>query len=227
MNKLVWIVLAVLAIVIGIQVATHFFAVEPQLNSMQLLPVPKVLTDIKLEKNKTEIFAEADFIGHWNLIFFGFTSCPDFCPLELQKLGKLLQLSQKNKQPQSSFPLRVIFISLDPERDSPEKIKAYATFFHPQILGLGGSNFELAKVAHFFGSDYSRKAVKAGAALNIPAGIDMPSGVEQDYYVDHSARIYIVNPQAEYVGSFSPPHNTETMWSDLQLMIGKYKPVTK
>ena len=224
MSKLVWIVLVVLAMAIGVKVAIHQLAAQPPLNSAQLLPVPKVLKDLKLEKNKTAIFTEADFIGHWNLIFFGFTSCPDFCPLELQKLGKLLQLSLQNKQLQSPFPLRVIFISLDPERDTPEKIKAYTAFFHPQILGLSSSNVELVKVAHFFGSDYSRKVTVAGAALNIPAGIDMPANVENNYQVDHSARIYIVNPQAAYVGSFAPPHDAENMWSDLQLIMSRYKP---
>jgi protein SCO1 len=222
MSKWAWVILVlVIAAAVGVKLAPQLLGTESQLHSAQLLPAPKFLPAIKLEKNKTEIFTAENFKGHWNLIFFGFTNCPDFCPLELQKLGKLLQLSQQKQQ--SHAPLQVIFISLDPERDSPEKINAYTAFFHPQIVGLSSSNVELAKVAHLFGSDYSRKATAAGALLNIPAGIDMPGNVENNYQVDHSARIYIVNPDASYVGSFAPPHNAEHMWNDLQLIMSKYK----
>ncbi|MES2822195.1 MAG: SCO family protein [Pseudomonadota bacterium] len=224
MSKWAWaiLVVAVIAVAVGVKPGPQLFGPEPELQSAQLLPMPKPLPEIKLEKSKTEIVTAENFTGHWNLIFFGFTNCPDFCPLELQKLGKLLQLSQQVQQ--AHFPVRVIFISLDPERDSPEKINAYTAFFHPQILGLSSSNLELVKVAHFFGSDYSRKATAAGALLNIPAGIDMPGNVENNYQVDHSARIYIVNPDAAYIGSFAPPHNAEHMWGDLQLIMSKYKP---
>ncbi len=224
MNKwIVGIIVVVITVGVGLALGLHLFVAAPQLHSAQLLPLPKALVDVKLEKNKAELFTAENFANHWSLIFFGFTNCPDFCPLELQKLGKVLQLAQQ-ANPQSDFPLQVIFISLDPERDTPDKMKTYTAFFHAQIQGLSGSNFELAKVAHFFGSDYSRSAVKAGAVLNIPAGIDMPSNVENDYKVAHSARIYIVNPQSAYIGSFAPLHNAEQMWADLQLIISKYKP---
>ncbi len=222
MNRWAWLLVAVIVAAIGVKISLSLLVTEAPLHSAQLLPASKAVPDIKLEKNKTEIFTAENFNDRWNLIFFGFTNCPDFCPLELQKLGKLLQLSQQNQQ--SRFPVQVIFISLDPERDTSEKINAYTAFFHPQILGLSSSNVELVKVAHFFGSDYSRKATAAGAALNIPAGIDMPSYVENNYQVDHSARIYIVNPDSSYVGSFAPPHDAENMWSDLQLIMSKYKP---
>lgn len=224
MSKLTWVILSVLVITatIGVKLGPQLFGPEPQLHSAQLLPIPKALPEIRLEKNKTEKVTAENFNGQWSLIFFGFTNCPDFCPLELQKLGELLQLSQQSQR--SQFPVQVIFISLDPERDSPEKINAYTAFFNPQIVGLSSSNSELVKVAHFFGSDYSRKATSAGAVLNIPAGIDMPSNVENNYQVDHSARIYIVNPDASYVGSFAPPHNAEHMWDDLQSIMSKHKP---
>ena len=166
MSKLAWVILVVLVITaaVGVKLGPQLFGTAPQLHSSQLLPISKALPEIKLEKSKTEIVTAENFNGRWNLIFFGFTNCPDFCPLELQKLGKLLQLSQQNQQ--SRFPVQVIFISLDPERDTPEKINTYTAFFHPQILGLSSSNVELVKVAHFFGSDYSRKATAAGAAAD-------------------------------------------------------------
>ncbi len=221
-NKWAWLILAVIALAVGVKISLPLLVTEAPLHSAQLLPATKALPEIRLEKDKTGIFTTENFKGHWNLIFFGFTNCPDFCPLELQKLGKLLQLSQQTQQ--ANFPVQVIFISLDPERDSPEKINAYTGFFHPQIVGLSSSNPELVKVAHFFGSDYSRKATKAGALLNIPAGIDMPDNVDNNYQVDHSARIYIVNPESSYIGSFAPPHNAEHMWGDLQLIMSKHKP---
>jgi protein SCO1 len=194
---------------------------KPHFHAAQLLPASKVLVSFKLEKNQNDFFTAENFTGRWSLIFFGFTSCPDFCPLELQKLGSVLQYAQTSKVLPSHLPLQVIFISLDPERDTPEKIKNYTAFFHPQMLGLSGSNSELAKIAQFFGADYSRQGLRNGLPVSIPSGVDMPENIANDYQLEHSARIFIINPQGAYIGSFAPPHNSELLWADLQLIISE------
>ncbi len=222
-NKIIC-VLALVALVVSLSFALREYklAAHQSLHSAQLLPASKATIEFRLEQDVSTVVTTKDLIGRWSLIFFGFTNCPDFCPLELQKLGKLLELAQQDKDVFQNQPLHVIFISLDPERDTAEKLTTYTAFFHNEIRGLRGSNTELAKISHFFGADYSRVATRAGSVLSVPAGIDMPIDASSDYQVDHSARIYIVNPQAAYIGSFAPPHNAERIWEDLQVIVEAY-----
>ncbi|HWV13809.1 MAG TPA: SCO family protein [Cellvibrio sp.] len=190
--------------------------------SAQLLPATKPLIKFSLESQRGEEWTADNFKSHWNLVFFGFTLCPDLCPMELHELTGLLKLASQVP----GMDVRVIFISLDPERDSKEKMADYLAAFNEQIIGLRGDNTELAKVSHFFAADYSRSArldsdasTNAGAALNIPAGIDMPPHAEGSYQVEHSPRIYIVDPMANYIGSFAPPFKAGLLWSELQVII--------
>jgi protein SCO1 len=210
------------AVTLAIIFAMVFFngAAQPPVSfqAAQLLPTPQALTNFSLETDNAEPFTRASFQGHWSLVFFGFTSCPDFCPTELQKLGKVLQLSQQFAQTHGVAPIRVVFISLDPERDTAEKMKEYVNFFNPHIAAVRGANAELAKVAHSFASDYSRLVKKNDQVISVPAGVDLPDQAGNEYQVEHSARMYIVNPAAEYVGSFAPPHKVDAIWSDMQLI---------
>lgn len=191
------------------------FAVIPDFRSAQLLPSPKPIIGFTLENQEGNIFTSANFNQHWNLVFFGFTHCPDMCPLELQELSKVLKMAELSDQ----IHLQVVFISLDPERDTRETVAKYLAAFSPDIIGLRGANKDLANLNHSFAADYHRSAILAGSPLNIPAGINMPSDVNNTYQVDHSGRIYIVNPKGQYIGSFPFPHDAKKIWTDLQLIL--------
>jgi protein SCO1/2 len=195
-----------LGAVLGAQQFSH----ASPLDTAQLLTAPKMMPEIALENQQGEAVAADSFDGHWSLVFFGFTSCPDFCPLELQKLGKVLNLMEAEEE------LRVVFVSVDPERDGREKLADYVNFFHPYIIGLRGSNLELAKFAQFFGAAYDRSAIVDNRVLSIPAGINMPHGIGDQYQVNHSSRVFIVNPAGDFIGSFAPPYTTEEILSDMQ-----------
>lgn len=204
--------------IVAIFLIVHFSSSSQDYKSAQFLPSAQQLPNFSLEKNSltsSKQFSVADFNKRWSLVFFGFTECSDVCPLTLQQLAKLLQLAQQYDQTQ----IQVVFISLDPERDTSEKIENYVNAFNPAITGLRGNNAELAKLSHFFAADYYRRASSAGSPLTIPAGIDMPAGIANDYQVEHSGRIFIINPQTKYIGSFPPPHRGEILWSDLQMII--------
>jgi protein SCO1 len=165
---------------------------------IQFLPTPKLLPEIELENNSGELFSAKNFNQRWSLVFFGFTHCPDMCPLALQQLSALLKLLPQEQKGR----VQVVFISLDPERDTREAMAVYTENFNSRIIGVRGAAAEIAKLSLFFLIDYTPSA---------------NSGSE--YTLEHSGRIFIINPSAEYLGSFAPPQQVETMRADLKILM--------
>ncbi len=126
------------------------------------------------KEGKEEKVCMSDFKDKLVLMFFGYTHCPDVCPAALQVLAKTMEILPKEKRDK----VQVIFISVDPERDSPERSQKYAEFFYPSFIGLSGSSEEISKVAKDYMAFY--KKVEA----------DSQAG----YLVDHTAYIYLINP---------------------------------
>jgi protein SCO1/2 len=126
---------------------------------------------------------DADFRGRYMLVFFGFTHCPDICPAELQVIAQALdKLGDKKKD------IVPIFISLDPERDTPQVMADYVKSFGPNFVGLTGSPEAVAAAAKAYRVAYAK--VKTA---------DSPG----DYSVDHSALVYLMGPDGRYVTHFS------------------------
>jgi protein SCO1 len=134
---------------------------------------------------------DRDFRGRYMLIFFGFTHCPDICPAELQVIAQALeQLGDKAKN------VVPIFITLDPERDTPEAMGNYLKSFGPNFVGLTGSPEAIAAAAKAYRVSYAKVEDKESAA---------------DYGVDHSALVYLMDPKGRYVTHFSYGLSTEQM----------------
>jgi protein SCO1/2 len=124
---------------------------------------------------------EQSFEGQWLLVFFGFTRCADVCPTTLVQIAKLLDgLGEQGAR------LQPLFISLDPERDTPEVLADYTAFFDERILGLTGSPEQIRQVADAYGV-YVRK---------VPMG--------DTYMLDHTGSVYLMNPAGELVSLISP-----------------------
>ena len=214
-SRAAFFIIATLCLLLGVVSARHLFAALAEkpvvLSTVQLLPEPKPLPKILLRTANGDAFAREKFHQRWSLVFFGFTSCPDFCPLELQKLSKLLVSARETNK-----DLQIIFVSVDPERDSAEQLAKYVEFFHPQIVGLRGDNPAIANFARFFGASYDRSAIINSRVLNVPAGAAMPQIAGDQYQVNHSTRVFVVDPQAQYVGSATNIESAEILWSDLQ-----------
>jgi protein SCO1/2 len=131
-----------------------------------------------------KIRTDADFRGQLLLVYFGFTYCPDICPTDLQAIS--LAMDQLGADAAKVQPL---FITLDPERDTAEHLAQYVPLFHPRLIGLTGSLSDVAKAADAYRVFYKR--VKTG---------DKPD----DYTLDHTAFIYLVDRDGKYLGFFPP-----------------------
>jgi protein SCO1 len=212
-EKLLFAGVLVLCLLLGSYVAAKLFPAPLPTQIIQLLPQAKPLGDISFQDQQGQVFRRSNFSNHWTLLFFGFSSCPDLCPLELQKMAKVLRLAGDSEL------LQLVFVSLDPERDTPEILSSYTDFFHPQLVGISASNQDLATFTQFFGAAYSRSYIVNDQMLNVPAGFAMPENAGNDYQVNHSTRIFVVNPHAEFVGSFEPPHDPALIWADMQLLM--------
>lgn len=210
----------VIALCVAMSVAAMTLFIRHQISvdefrAAQFLPVPKALPSLKLTASSGNLVSADFFSGHWSLVFFGFTECADICPVELQQLSALLKLAEHNKLAR----FQVVFISIDPERDTPQKIADYLHHFNSNIIGVGTNQIELVQLSQFFAVDYSRIGDNKNAPTNVTENLAMPVAEANNYQLEHSGRIFLINPHMQYIGSFSPPHLVESMWSDLQMII--------
>jgi protein SCO1/2 len=135
--------------------------------------------------------SNADLLGRWTLLDFGYTFCPDICPTTLATLNEVKTQSAARGAP---VP-RVIFVSVDPARDTPQRLAEYVRFFDAGFVGATGSDAELAGLVKHLGVQYQRHE-----------GPD-----SQHYVVDHSAVVYLIDPQGRLKATFSWPHDPATM----------------
>lgn len=126
---------------------------------------------------------EKDFQGKLLLVYFGFTFCPDLCPTDLQAIG--LALDRLGEAGESVQPL---FITVDPERDTPAHLADYVPFFHPRLIGLSGDPAAIRQVARAYKVFYAKTPRTDGS----------------DYTVDHSGYVYLMDRAGQYLGFFPP-----------------------
>ena len=117
----------------------------------------------------------SDFKGKVVAVFFGYTQCPDVCPTTLAELAEV-----KHALGSAGSRLQVLFVSLDPERDTPDVLKAYVTSFDPRFLGLSGTPEQIKQAANSFKAFYAKSAVANGT-----------------YSMDHTASFYLIDPKGE------------------------------
>jgi len=143
---------------------------------------------------------DADFRGQYMLVFFGFTNCPDICPIELQTMSEALdQLDAKD-----AAKVTPIFITVDPARDTPEALRAYAGNFHPRLVALTGTADAIGSVAKAYRVYYARAT--GTTAPNDPSA----------YILDHTAVVYLMGPNGEFVTHFNPGTTAQAMAEDLR-----------
>jgi protein SCO1 len=138
-----------------------------------------------------EPFSDADLKGKWHLIFFGYTHCPDACPTALNEMSLALdRLGMKRDE------VGVVFITVDPERDTPDALKSYVQSFDAPIVALTGSSEAVAQAAKAYRVFYAKHP--------------RPDG---DYDMDHSAVIYVMNPEGRFTATFTPDSSADDLLS--------------
>ena len=149
-----------------------------------------------------------DFLGKWVLLYFGFSHCPDICPEEMEKMVKVSNMIEKEPDMPEVVPL---FITVDPERDTPAVVKAYIREFSPKIIGLTGTKEQIDKATKNYRVYYS-------------AG---PKDYENDYIVDHTIIMYLINPDGEFVDYYGQLKTAEQVMKGIELSVLKYNSLKK
>ena len=181
-------ILAILATSAGFYISLKQAQQSPQVvSSIEGLfwPNPKQLNDFSVLDQDGNDFGLSQMKGKWSFIFFGYSNCPDVCPVTMSVMAdSYKELVGDNKD------LQVIFASVDPERDTTEKLSQYVNYFNPDFIGLGGNNDMIKSLTGQIGVAYY---------LN-------NENQTEDYLVDHSASIFLIDPFGRMVGKLSPPH---------------------
>lgn len=196
-SALPFVIIAVVAAIVGAGVAlslrddaTQAAPPPPTLAAGTHLPAARSLQDFNLLDQDGQPTTLADLRGRPSLLFFGFTQCPDVCPTTLALLSTALQRA-------SAPNLRVVLVSVDPERDTPQRLGAYVRAFDASFTGLTGSLEEVEKLARQLGV----------AAVRVPR----PGG---DYTIDHSAALLWLDRDARLTTIFTPPFAVGTLAGD-------------
>ncbi|MAD92044.1 MAG: SCO family protein [Gammaproteobacteria bacterium] len=173
---------------------------RPDLRSAYVLQQPIELPDFSLINQEEKPVNKDTFMGQWDLVFFGFTNCPDICPTTMQTLNQAKQELKKSNFKQ--IP-RIVLVSVDPERDSPAMLGKYIDYFGEGNIAVTGNTDELIKLTKALGI-YFEKAITSS----------------KNYAVNHSAAVLLINPAAEFSALFSAPHKIENYINDLQQILG-------
>lgn len=189
-------------IVVLILVAFNFLrsdlSLESSLLELGYVPQqePTQVVHFELLNQHGEPVDESLFTGKWSLVFFGFTHCPDFCPTTLGILARLESKMQGNAP-------QVVLVSVDPQRDTPKKLGAYAAAFSPSIRTLTGSPGEIQNLATALHAVF-RRAPNA-------EGDNFIDDSEFTYQVDHSINVALIDPNGIFIGDFKVPHQVQQM----------------
>ena len=147
-------------------------------------------------------FSNKNLDNAWNFVFFGFTHCPDVCPLTLSTIDKVLN----NITAQQDIKARGVFISVDPKRDTHDRLKSYVQHFNHDMIGLTGTDKELKNLTQALGVVYTSP----------------DKNEDQNYLIDHSAHIFLVAPNGVLAALFSTPHKTQTITGDFKILNAHY-----
>jgi len=199
------ILIPVLAAILGLVVAWRWFGFElskpttPALSAVRLFNPPRELPAFSLRQSDGTPLVSGELKGHWTLVFLGFTHCPDVCPTTLAQLAGAQK--QWATLPEATRP-RVLFVSVDPERDTPDAIGEYAHAFHRDTLAATADVPALETFARSLSMVFAKVPAPEGA----PAS---------QYSMDHSASLAVLDPQGRLTGFITPPFVPKDIATDM------------
>lgn len=185
----VFIILLFIAVIVGgfvyrIQQPRLMTTTEMKVNGLYLLETPRNFGEIKLIDHHGVPFTRDRFEGRWSLVFFGFTFCPDICPTTMAFLNTFMAELQGTEAEDT----QVVMVSVDPARDTVEQLAGYVPFFNEEFVGVTGEFLDIHRFA---------------TSLNTP--FRKVPGQDENYLVDHSANVVLINPRGDYHGFFKTP----------------------
>lgn len=197
------ILVAALAVASGLWGMQHWMLrnehARPQLQAVKLFDQARVLPSFSLQQSDQTQLIPGELKGHWTVVFLGFTHCPDVCPTTLAQLAQAQR--QWTALPDSIRP-RVLFVSVDPDRDTPDAIGEYAHAFHRDTLAATADVPALEAFARSLSMVF----------MKVPA----PEGAPPEQYsIDHSASLAVLDPQGRMAGVILPPLDPPAIASDL------------
>ncbi len=199
-KKLMWIGGGILALVAVVAALSIIFAKPPSFRgTLYGEPFPPA-AEVELTKADGSIFRMSEQRGKIVLLFFGYTSCPDVCPTTLAEMTNVM-----NELGDASQNVQVVFVSVDPRRDTPEKIQEYASRFNPTFLGLSGTQEELEPI--WQGYSIFRAEVDSDSAMGV--------------IIDHTARLYLIDPEGNLRLSYAYATPVEDIVHDIELLLRK------
>ncbi len=169
----------------------------------QAIPVP----EFTLTRMDGKPFERKNLLGKWTFLYFGYTLCPDVCPTELTALAEVAALLRQEGV-QSSW--QEVFVSVDPERDTPEQLARFVSYFDPKIIGATGSQTGLMLMAKPLGVGWEKAA--------LPTANDAASS---SYLINHTTSILLVSPEATVVGVYPTPHDPVAMVKAFRTVINE------
>ena len=190
---------AALAAAIGL--AAGLVLLQPRAVSIEsgtLLTPARTLPAFALTDEQGAPFTNASLKGHWTILFAGFTTCPDICPATLTLMKSVI-----DGMGTEGDKVRMLLLSVDPERDTPERLKGYVQYFDPRFKGATGPNEQLDRLARAMSFVYTK----------------VPGATPESYTMDHSAALMLINPDGELAGFFTAPHRREALVSDLRTIV--------
>ncbi len=201
-----------LACIVALVVGAVFYRVmrTPELDARQLYQLGAVMRDepstvapFRLLDQDGNAFTNERLQGKWSLVFFGYTYCPDICPVTMSKLATL----HTTLQAEAGFAdqLQYLMVTVDPARDTPSQLKQYVAYFNPDFIGIAGEIQDLHDFALGLNAIFAK----------------VPIDEEGNYLMDHSGNIVLLNPRGEYVGFLKAPHVPANMARALQSIIGR------
>jgi protein SCO1/2 len=198
--------LAVAALVLGLVLSRHFRnapAMQAEIGGY-VLDEPRALPPFELIDGEGKPFRSTDFEGHWSFVYFGYTYCPDVCPLSMVELANLKELlAAEDDVPDVQYFL----VSVDPARDTPERMGEYVQYFDPSFHGLTGELGEIDKFA------------KAAAVVYV-----IPDATDgESYLVGHSSSMTLIDPQGRIYAIFTPPQKAAGLAQDFAAIVAGYR----
>jgi protein SCO1/2 len=196
LTHVLMILVVAVAALTGFWVAHRLEHSMPALTSGTWLPQARDPGEFSLIDQNQAPFTAARLKGAPTLVYFGYTHCPDVCPVTLLQLAQVVKTGVVPG-------LRVVFISVDPARDTPSQLAQYVHAFDPDFIGLTGTPAMLQRVAHNFGVAFLR--------------VELPGG---DYSMDHSSTIFLMDTHGHNVAVFNAPYAVQSLTDDLRRAAG-------